>query len=116
MAVLVVPTSPDSPNYVQRTTLDGREYLLRVLHNARENVWYMTILDTEEQVIKAGIKVVTNWPLTRKFKHDVRMPPGEFFAISQTRDRSSPKLGELGADQRVRLFYFEQSELADVGL
>ncbi len=114
MAQFFIPTAPDTPNYIQRTTLDGREYLLRILHNQRENTWYLTLLNTQEEVIKAGIKIVPNWPLLRKFHYDIRVPPGDIFAIVQTTDDSTPGLGELGIDQRVRLVYFDEAEVASL--
>ncbi len=115
MATFTIPTAPETPNYVQRTTLDGREFLLRFLHNQREDTWYMSILNTEEAIIKAGIKIVVDWPLIRKFRYDVRMPPGEFFARTAIAGNDDPPgIGELGEDQRVGLVYLDAEGLAVV--
>ncbi len=113
MAQSFVPTS-DTPFYSQRTTLEGREFLLQFIYNQRENVYYLTIRQTDNTVIKAGIKVVTNWPLLRRYKYDARLPPGELYAFS-FHDDAPAGFGEIGETKRVRLTYFDSEEQESIG-
>ncbi len=111
MAVLLVPTTPGAPYHSQKTRLDGRDYVLRLAYNQREERWRLSILDEEEQPILIGLKLVANWPLLRHYRFDPRLPPGEFFAMDLTGNGSPPTLDELGEGRRVELTYFEAEEL-----
>lgn len=116
----VIPTSTDLTDYSQVTTLDGRDYILRFLHNQRENRWYLNLSDQDGISIVDGIKIVVGISLLRKVT-DVRRPPGLLFARDLTaRDvvdfdagdqtlEEDPKLTDLGA--RVTLFYFTAAEI-----
>lgn len=100
---LEIPLSLDTPLYTERVTLDGREYLLRFDWNGREGRWYLSIGTITEVWIRRGIKVVANWPLTRK-SVDLRLPPGHLFAMDLTSNGEPPDFYDLG--RRVKLFYF----------
>ena len=46
MARFLVPTRPGVPDYSQRTSLDGRTYLLTFRWNEREeSAWYLSLAD-----------------------------------------------------------------------
>jgi hypothetical protein len=66
--------------YVQRTALDGRDYLLTVTLNQREGKWYVDLADQNGDPILYGIKLVVGWPLLRTVT-DERRPPGELFVV-----------------------------------
>jgi hypothetical protein len=107
MATLLIPTSPGVPYYVQKTRLDGRDYILRFSYNERIQRWYVGICDEEGTPLLLGLKLVANWPLLRHYRHDPRLPPGELMAVDLTNDGSPPTLNELGEGKRVELTYFE---------
>jgi hypothetical protein len=104
MALIIIPTSITKSNYVQNTTLDGVEYVLRFRWNQRESKWYLAIELPDETVLVAGIKVVADWPLL-KMQTSELLPPGELFAVDSTGQETDPGLRDLG--ERVTLFYFE---------
>ena len=114
MAQDFIQTSPDKPFVVQRTKLEGREFLFQFTNKQREQVSYLTIRATDNTAIRAGIKIVTNRPLLRQFKYDPRLPPGELYAFSFTSD-APPDYGELGENRRVRLTYITSDEVAESG-
>ena len=62
---------------------------------------------SEEQPVLLGLKLVANWPLLRHYHHDPRVPPGEFFVMDLTGDRTPPGLDDLGEGKRCELTYFE---------
>lgn len=94
----------DDPFYSMITNLDGTDYLFEFRYNQREDCWYFDLSLTDGTLLVAGIKVVCNRPLLRKFV-DTRLPPGTLIALSNTTDASPPGLEELGEDRRVTLIY-----------
>jgi hypothetical protein len=108
--ILTIPTAPGVPFYTQRTRLDGREYLLRFSWNEREERWYLAIADEAEVVLVLGIKLVANWPLTRFYKFDPRLPPGELMVSDLTGTGTPPGLDDLGVGKRCELTYFAVTE------
>ena len=84
-------------NFYYTVSLDGVNYQLVFKYNGREDFWYFDILDTEDNPIRSGIKVVSNWPLLRLMKNEPR-PPGELMGID-TRDIAlDPHLEEFGVE------------------
>lgn len=114
MAQDLIPTS-DKPFYTQRTTLEGREFVLEFTYNQREDVTYLSILDTANVLIRGSIKIITNRALLSRYKYDTRLPPGDIYAFSFTTD-APPAFGELGETKRVRLVYFNTEEQESLGL
>lgn len=107
MTTFRIPTSTESPSYTQRTTLDGREYILILDYNGRDGHWYMTLQDQDGAAIVSGLRVVVDYPLLRKVR-DLRRPPGELYAIDLTGTHVDPGLTDLG--DRVALFYYDSTE------
>ena len=119
----IIPTSTELSDYRQVTSLDGRDYVLRFLYNTREDRWYLTISDQDEDPIVSGIKVVAEIDLLKRVT-DERRPPG----ILVARDLSAPDpsatvpkilsedpgLTDLGG--RVTLLYFTEAEAEELGL
>ncbi len=104
MTVQRIPTSSD-PYYVQRTDLEGREYVLQFDWSTREEVWYLSISDSSGEVLSSGIKLICNWPLTYR-KFNPAMPPGNFMISTKTEgDDSPPGLLDMGEGGRCELTY-----------
>ncbi len=113
MAVLSIPTDTQIANYDFFITLDGVEFLLTFLFNSRDDTWIMTISDANENIIRAGMKVVNEFPLLRLWKEAVK-PAGDMIAVNEGDVPAPPTINQLGAD--VILTYLDASELAAVGL
>jgi hypothetical protein len=109
MAVFRIPTStdPERPHYTQRTSLDGRTYLLELRWNGRQARWFLDLYTANGSVIRTGILIRVNWPLLRLVT-DERAPPGVLMAIDRSGALKDPGLTELGS--RVELLYFDESE------
>lgn len=101
----------EDPFYTMTTTLDGSDYLLEFRYNQREAAWYFNISLTDGSLLVAGVKVVCNRSLLKRFA-DVRLPPGVLVAFANTTDHSVPGLADLGEDRRATLMYYSASELA----
>ena len=100
-----IPTQQGIPFWVQRTTLDGRDYNLRFAWNQREERWYLDLADGDGTAILSGLKLVTNWPLLLAYHADPRVPPGELIVLTSQADTSPPGLRDMGAGLRCELTY-----------
>jgi len=109
MAILTIPTTNDS---FQRMTvrLDGRDYVLTLLYNQREESWYLSIGDDESVPLLSGLKLQANWPLLWRHRYNTSLPPGELMVTSTT-DSVSPTLSDLGEGKRCELTYYDRAEL-----
>lgn len=106
----------EDPFYTMTTVLDGTDYLFEFRHNQREDCWYFSISLTDGTLLVAGVKVVCDRPLLRRFTN-VRLPPGILLAFANTTDKSPPKLADLGQDRRVTLIYYAKAEVdAELGV
>lgn len=102
-----IPVATDTPLYTQRVTLDGIEYVLKFDWNDRENRWYLSLYDVSETPLATGIKIVSNWPLLRRFT-SANMPPGSLMAADLSpQGGESPMYADLGV--RVKLLYFPKN-------
>lgn len=104
---LVIPV-PETAYSAQRITLDGRTYTLRLSWNTLAASWYLGIDDVEGEPIVDGIRVLTDWPMLRFYRADLRVPPGEFLAQTLTTDVSPPGYDDFGIGKRVELTYYAQ--------
>ena len=111
MALEALNTFED-PFYTMTVTLDGSDYVLGFRYNQREDAWYFDISLTDGTLLVAGVKVICNRPLLRRFA-DVRLPLGHLVAFSSGTDASPPGLAELGVDKRVTLVYVPVGEDLD---
>lgn len=109
-----IPCAPSGAAYwVQRTALDGRDYLLTFRWSQREGVWRLDLADLDGVAIVSGLVLVVGVSLLRGVV-DTRRPAGELVVIdtsgAQDRDPGFDDLGAPGA--RFVLAYFTAAELA----
>jgi hypothetical protein len=109
MMLHVIPLTSDSPHYEQQTELDGVVYALTLEWNEREGAWYLTLADANGDIIRAGIKLVTNWRLLRRVR-DARRPPGELVAY----DPAGKGLGRDNLGTDVQLLYADAELIAEM--
>lgn len=108
MAVLVINADPTLPFYTQRTSLDGREYILDIQFNQRENRYYMNLRDETGALIAGGLKLIANFPINRLIS-DPRAPGGAIYALDTSGRGQDPGEGDLG--RRVLLIYIESDDI-----
>lgn len=101
---IIVPVALDTPLFNERVTLDGQEYLLEFDWNDRLGRWFLSIATGSGDWLARGLRLIANWPLTRKVI-DHRKPPGILMAIDfSSNSGEPPTLSELG--RRVQLVYY----------
>lgn len=111
MSLLIIPTTPGTPYFRQKTTLEGREFLLGFSYNQRIGRWYLSLYDETEAPLLLGLKLMTNRPLLRHYRADTRLPPGELIAVASDGSHGPPAIDELGEGKRVELLYLESTGL-----
>lgn len=104
----------EEPFYRERVRLEGRDYVLDFGYNEREERWYLSILDDEEEPIAKGIKLITGWSLLYPYRYDDRCPPGEMTVADLTNDLTPPTLLELGEGKRCELLYWTRDEIVAI--
>jgi hypothetical protein len=97
MATLVIKLAPGTPNYRQRTVLDGVPYLLDFRWSQREERWYLDLRNAAGDLLAGAIKLVVNYPLlaSRRGARD-EMPPGDLRVVDGRESPADPGLDELG--------------------
>ncbi len=107
MSLVVVPTLKDVDGYVQKTSLEGRDFSLYFRHNSRLGRWFVDVYDQDQVPIMLGVRCVANWSLGR-LTVDPRKPPGTLIVVDRevgaAKDPSKCNLGETG---RFALMYAE---------
>ena len=77
--------------------LDGVTFEANFQFNSREGFWYFDIQDLEGNIIRSGVKVISNWPVIRLDVSQLR-PAGELLFVDTRSDRGNPGLADLGAN------------------
>jgi hypothetical protein len=106
MATTIIPIE-DAENLGQflfTVDLDGTNFQFDMRYNQREDFWYLNISDIDGNLLRSGIKVVSNWPLIRLLRSTPR-PNGEIITIDTRYAPLDPGLADLGVDV---LFGYEE--------
>jgi uncharacterized protein DUF6983 len=98
--------------YTLRTRLDNADYTLEFRYSPRASRYYLNLYDSENVLLAAGLKLVSNVMLLRYYHFRAGMPQGEIMVTATTTDDSPPALGELGPGLRCELTYFTALEVA----
>lgn len=108
--MIELPIRQEGPLFGFSTELDGVTYGLTFRWNDRVEQWCLDIEDGEGTLIVAGIRVVIDTPLLRRYQGRASVPPGEMMAIDTGGTSKESDLEALG--RRVALFYVSANELA----
>jgi hypothetical protein len=100
MAVFTVPTSSGEdvfPNYQLEVELDGVSFKLDLVFNSRQQTWFFNLLDANAVILRAGIPIVTGFPLLARMVQQSR-PVGTLMAVAVAGDIDAATLEQLGLD------------------
>lgn len=99
-------------NFNLTTSMDGSNYKLTFKYNQREDFWYFDLSDIEDNIIRQGIKIISDFPVTRLIADDNR-PPGAIYYIDTRDPPFDPSLEELGNE--VVFIYVEEASVIEDG-
>jgi len=108
--MVYLPCTPGgAASWEQRTTLDGREFVLAFDWNQRTGQWSLALADQDGVAIASGRALVVGHALLQGCV-DPRRPPGELLVDDATGATDlDPGFADLGA--RFRLVYLDAAEL-----
>jgi len=104
MTDFILPTRTDLNDYEIELELDGSSYLFRFEWNYRSEYWFLTISDSDQNIVISSQKIVIMTPLLRHVPISTK-PPGELIAIDTGGNNEEAGLEDLG--ERVLLMYGE---------
>ena len=106
MAYLEVPLRTDIYAYTQKTAIEGVVYTLGLKYNSRMGRWVLDIMDAAGEMLLSGIKMLINYPMTRRFIGRIEgLPEGHFIIVDETGQERNPGRDDLGDD--IKLIYVE---------
>lgn len=111
MAVFEFSLPTDAPLFTMRVTLSGEEFVLRFDYSGKEDRWYFSLLELNENPIRRGIKVTPEVDLLRTVRWDTRAPARMLAFWDRRTPALSPGLQAFG--RTTSLLYLETLE--DVG-
>jgi hypothetical protein len=108
----VLPTVFDGTKwYVFSVSLEGLSFRLEFNWNDREGQWYFNLLDTNNNPLVTGRKVVLDMPMIGRFPY-TNLPNGDFMAIDTSGQQIPPSLNDLG--DRVLFVYLSSTDIAQM--
>lgn len=110
MSVRSIPLSQTLNDYTESVELDGVFYFLRFRWNVRAECWFLDIADSNQVVLRYGIRCIVDGRLIGQSKHIAGMLPGELIGFDTTHRSLDPALADFGT--RVLLLYLEAVEFA----
>lgn len=104
MQLLKIPLLEQTTDQTLDVTINDNPYTLRVLWNERFGYFSLSVLDLDGSDILTNVKMISNWPLTERFK-DQRLPAGSFYFI---RERGRKAYADYDAlETEFGLYYYE---------
>lgn len=104
MATLTIPITYEYSSYDFQLDLEGATYLFTFRYNARADRWFMNISDENENVLIAGVPLITNYNLLAPYKN-AKLPPGRFYMYDETGAERTAGREDFGTT--IKLFYVE---------
>ena len=104
--IVHIPTAGLEHEDTVTSTMDGTDYILLFLWNARNFHWYFRIEDSEENVLLGDTKICADTPLLAHRAND-DLPPGELWCL--TPDGVDP--GLLSWGDGAELYYIEEGSI-----
>lgn len=100
-----LPMDPGLADQIFDVDLDGVTFRFEMHLNSRDDTWYMNILDIDGTLLRAGIRLVNDWPVLERWRDFVVRPAGILGVINSGVLTEPPGLGELGPDAAASLIY-----------
>ena len=109
MAIVVIPTRTDLVEYRQQVRLEGVLFTLLVRLNARDDSWYIDLLDANEVTIRSGIRLRVQTRALRLIATAGR-PAGEIMPVDATGADTEPDSQTIGV--AVPVLYADAADVA----
>ncbi|MCP4051082.1 MAG: hypothetical protein GY730_10300 [bacterium] len=104
MAILEIPIQKDLLAFKEQITLESTLYVFDFYFNQRQNLWFMDILDENDNPQLSGVPIQTNVPQTIHLKHQ-NIPPGILLPFDIQGEKKDADADDFGI--RIKLLYEE---------
>lgn len=99
----------DIPAFKERVTLDNVTIQFVFHWNTRAESWQLDILDTDENLLVGGIRLVIGWDLFTGYAGR-GLPPGQLWIIDTTEDTSNIEFEDFTGDRQLSFLYLTEEE------
>lgn len=106
----IIPVA-DYPTYSEELTIENVLYRFKISYNERGQHWALTIMDSNEVILIAGVKIVLGYELI-KWYPDRGLPPGGIMVINMDDSVTEITRDNLGTD--IKIVYIPEAELAAI--
>lgn len=103
-----IPVTPGTACTIERVSLEGSIYTLRMVWSERLDAWLLDIMTNEGVPIAQGLPLRAGVPINNAVRHLPGMPPGLFVVYDSTQQGNDPTFDDLGV--RVLLIYLTAAE------
>ncbi len=98
------------PSFFTDVILDDETYRFKCSWNTRGEFWALSIYNTEDVLIVAGIKLVVGYDLLRTCRH-LDVPQGLLIIIDDADNYEKIGYGDFSNDRKLALIYVSKDEL-----
>ncbi len=95
MAVKIIPTRQDNSNYRLQVELENEFFFLQFYFSRREQSWYFSVYDADDNPIKEGTRLVLG-SIHMSRVANLDKPPGEFLLFDTRAAGNEPTRDDLG--------------------
>lgn len=103
MILQKIPLFEQTTDQTLTVELEGNPYRMRILWNERFGYWSLSLYTVAGEPLVEGIKMVTNYDLTSRFK-DERMPYGALYFVREKGPYKRPDYNDLAVTHS--LYYY----------
>lgn len=112
MKLYEIPLLAASADQTLSVTIENVPISMRVLWNERFGYWSLSIAFSDGEPVLTNVKMVNNWPLTKRYQ---RLPfVGDFYFVSKSGKTTRPTYDDVGND--YGLFYYDPEDVIDLPL
>jgi hypothetical protein len=97
----------DNANFSETVQLDGNNYGITLTWNGRGKFWSISIADGNGNLLRAGIRLSTFYPIKLQYRYDNRLPSGDFLLVDENSSTWSQEAGrhDFTMGRKLKLLY-----------
>lgn len=107
----VIPHISNQPFFTELVTLDRVSYKLKFTWNHRCEFWSLDVLDSADNILIAGVKIVLDFDILRRYSK-TELPHGVLLAIREGLGLDNLKFDELG--NNANIIYITEAEYESI--
>lgn len=112
MEWFIITTHADEyPRWTQKVTMNGTLYKFYFSWNERQEIWQLSISDSDDNLLIGGLRLVPEIDLLAKYRVSVpALPPGMLIVVDKMSDLETAEIARDDFGKRYLLGYFDFGE------